>query len=215
MSDYLIHHGIKGQKWGIRRFENADGTLTAAGKKRYQAQESYANSYKNYKEAKKLRTSDFRIGGLSDRRKRIATARADKDLKKAEYLYSKARSDKSGERARDRYINKSLRNGHLFISTNDMVYGGNYVKKMKGKLETEYGKEYADKQIRRAKGVAIASFATSVAVHAGIIAVGKYMRSDAYKSKMQNKSDWANGIIPDDKKWREIPNPTGLVPYRR
>lgn len=31
----LYHHGIKGQKWGIRRFQNPDGTLTAAGKKRY------------------------------------------------------------------------------------------------------------------------------------------------------------------------------------
>lgn len=28
------HHGIKGQKWGVRRFQNADGSLTAAGKQR-------------------------------------------------------------------------------------------------------------------------------------------------------------------------------------
>lgn len=36
MSDYVImHHGIKGMKWGIRRYQNKDGTLTAAGKKRY------------------------------------------------------------------------------------------------------------------------------------------------------------------------------------
>lgn len=32
---YLEHHGIKGQKWGIRRYQNPDGTLTAEGKKRY------------------------------------------------------------------------------------------------------------------------------------------------------------------------------------
>lgn len=31
----LSHHGIKGQKWGVRRFQNKDGTLTAKGKKRY------------------------------------------------------------------------------------------------------------------------------------------------------------------------------------
>lgn len=31
----LCHYGVKGMKWGIRRYQNKDGTLTAAGKKRY------------------------------------------------------------------------------------------------------------------------------------------------------------------------------------
>ena len=30
----LYHHGIKGQKWGVRRYQNKDGSLTAAGKNR-------------------------------------------------------------------------------------------------------------------------------------------------------------------------------------
>lgn len=34
-NDYLAHHGIKGMHWGIRRFQNPDGTLTSAGKERY------------------------------------------------------------------------------------------------------------------------------------------------------------------------------------
>ena len=35
MINELQHHGIKGQKWGVRRFQNTDGSLTAEGKKRY------------------------------------------------------------------------------------------------------------------------------------------------------------------------------------
>lgn len=33
---YISHHGVKGQKWGIRRWQNLDGTLTAEGKQRYE-----------------------------------------------------------------------------------------------------------------------------------------------------------------------------------
>lgn len=35
-SNELYHHGIKGQKWGVRRFQNEDGSLTPEGRKRYE-----------------------------------------------------------------------------------------------------------------------------------------------------------------------------------
>lgn len=35
MDEVLIHHGVLGMKWGIRRYQNTDGSLTDAGKKRY------------------------------------------------------------------------------------------------------------------------------------------------------------------------------------
>lgn len=48
-SDELYHHGIRGQKWGVRRYQNADGSLKSAGKKRYSSDKPLSR-----KEQKKL-----------------------------------------------------------------------------------------------------------------------------------------------------------------
>lgn len=48
-SDHLQHFGIKGQKWGIRRFENADGTLTEEGRARYRSNSSQKSLSKDVK----------------------------------------------------------------------------------------------------------------------------------------------------------------------
>lgn len=40
ITNELQHHGILGQKWGIRRFQNKDGSLTAKGRKRYSGDSS-------------------------------------------------------------------------------------------------------------------------------------------------------------------------------
>lgn len=48
-NDELYHHGVKGQKWGVRRYQNPDGTLTEEGKKRYGTVENFNKAQRRKK----------------------------------------------------------------------------------------------------------------------------------------------------------------------
>ena len=50
----LYHHGIKGQKWGVRRFQNEDGSLTSEGQKRYGESGKKISSKEYYSEKREL-----------------------------------------------------------------------------------------------------------------------------------------------------------------
>ena len=54
-ADYIKHYGIKGMKWGVRRYQNKDGTLTAEGKKREAAKDANRAEIQDRKEAYKNR----------------------------------------------------------------------------------------------------------------------------------------------------------------
>lgn len=57
--DELYHHGIIGMKWGIRRYQNKDGSLTRAGKKRYSEDYNESRNIKR-KGIKRMSNDDLR-----------------------------------------------------------------------------------------------------------------------------------------------------------
>ena len=50
MYDTLMHHGIRGMKWGVRRYQNKDGSLTSAGRRRQRNNPFFINSSKAKKQ---------------------------------------------------------------------------------------------------------------------------------------------------------------------
>lgn len=70
----LCHHGVKGQRWGVRRFQNQDGTLTSAGRKRYAANVSDEEKQKIVKEAALDKAYRKAISPNKDRLEKIKNA---------------------------------------------------------------------------------------------------------------------------------------------
>ena len=68
-SNELYHHGILGQRWGVRRYQNEDGSLTSAGRRRFN------KVTKSEKESEKVKKDALRT--------------LNKDLKKSEKKYVK------------------------------------------------------------------------------------------------------------------------------
>jgi len=105
-SDELYHHGIKGMKWGVRRYQNKDGSLTPQGKARArnankrQARKEIANSRKVASKNRSL-MSDAEL----DRRiKRLEKEKRLRELTESEVSPGKFYAKK----AMDRYGNQVL-----------------------------------------------------------------------------------------------------------
>ena len=125
--DELYHHGIKGQKWGIRRFQNKDGSLTPDGKKRYD--DNPAQSKKEKKELQKAQKEwdkNFKKNHINAYNKAVEKTDkliADLNKKYDKYDFSDL-SDPAIKKVYDQYINEYMDKWNkLLQATYDEMFG--------------------------------------------------------------------------------------------
>lgn len=102
MENELYHHGVRGMKWGVRRYQNYDGTYTKAGLKRFnKSLDTYEKAdlrYKTVKSNRKIAPDVVSKGDLTNAKlaRKEAKKRLDKD-------YRHLKQDKMADQGKELY----------------------------------------------------------------------------------------------------------------
>lgn len=165
-SDELYHHGIKGQKWGVRRYQNADGSLTAAGQKRYDISEQK----KVYKQSQ----ADYRRAIAYGDKKQIGKAEINAI---DQYVKLKALKSRNSEKKEFKEYRKQMSKTGVRGSLYDVQSMGRSTRLYDHLAKTK-GKEYADRVEKKVKSIAIRQAITAGTVAAGSIAVSAWLTAN-------------------------------------
>lgn len=162
MDDYelqLYHHGILGMKWGIRRYQNANGSLTAAGKKRYGTKANFekvqaakrAAQKANSKEAKAKRKANERTA------EEVAKYRAKAGLKDKPDDTKKSVKDMSDDELRKVVSRLQLERQYKDLNPESVSAGKTFVNEVLAPAAKNAGKnvlqDYITKQSKEILGL--------------------------------------------------------------
>ena len=114
----LYHHGVKGQRWGVRRYQNENGSLTSAGVHRYE------------KSIKRIQKLEKRSNKLNLKAKKFKKKSADKEFKSL-----KAWTQEGSEKAHYKSLKFNRKAARLEFSAAKKIKKGN---KIYSKLSDEY-----------------------------------------------------------------------------
>lgn len=110
----LYHHGIKGQKWGVRRYQNEDGSLTAKGIKRYDMSSEAQNKARSEKYLAEKNAEKSSKPKMSTAKKVAIGAAVVAVAAGVTYVAIKAKNNKAvgnGMQAVNNALNRSTSNG--------------------------------------------------------------------------------------------------------
>lgn len=119
MNNELYHWGIKGQKWGNRRYQNEDGTYTEEGKIR---RRKGSEDYLKVKEIKKKSIKSMSNKELQDANNRMNLERT-----------YKQNTQSLGKRLVDKYMNKVAEKSMEALAVATVAAGTVFIKKVLGK----------------------------------------------------------------------------------
>ena len=143
MENELMHWGIKGMKWGVRRYQNKDGSLTPAGKKRYDKE--MAKLKEEEKIAKNKLRTQAKLNKLDEKRKEIEALKSGKPIAKSTKQHSKPSvKDMSDEELRQTLNRLLMEQQYAKLNPQQVSAGQKFVKKVMNDVvapaATEVGK---------------------------------------------------------------------------
>ena len=203
----ISHHGIKGQKWGERRYQNPDGTLTEEGRKRYL-------SYTPYKIQRSLNKIDKRTASVIALRNEAAAKSIKYARKGMKYANKHGDSEKTTKKL-TKLDNKIKKQKDSIASLEDIIsmYDKAAWSRVNAALEKGYDVTIKNKtrtvmsgkNFIESLGISLGSAVLSVLTGVPAIAVVKQQKVKGNKYKVRknkSNSEVGNLRITDDEKRR-------------